>query len=106
MRKINSIIKKLALACLMLFAGSTVFAQGQIDLNPNTRGTKISESSFVGFNSTFSFDKIEGVNVETEKGEFSAITMGKTVNAAEIGAPSLPVARELVAVPLTSSLYF
>lgn len=99
MKKINSLIKKLALACLVLFAGTTVFAQGQIDLAPNSKGVKISESSFKGFHSTFSFNKIEGVAMETEKGEFSAIKMDKTVMGGELGAPSLPIARELVAVP-------
>ncbi|MBQ8760528.1 MAG: T9SS type A sorting domain-containing protein [Bacteroidales bacterium] len=99
MKKINSLIKKLALASLLLFAGATVFAQGQIELTPNSRGVQISESSFEGFQSTFSFDKIEGTAMKTEKGEFSVITMGKTINAGELGAPSLPIARELIAVP-------
>ena len=98
MKKINSIVKRLALASLMLFAGTAMFAQ-TINLNPNSKGVQIQESTFNGFESTFSFDKIESVKKTTEVGDFSAISIAKTVNGGEVGAPSLPIARELVAVP-------
>ncbi len=98
MRKLNSIIKRLALAGLMLFAGASMFAQN-IELAPSSRGIKISESSFRGFNSTFSFSSIESELVKTESGNFSVLKMDKTINGGELGGPALPIARELVAVP-------
>ena len=98
MKKINSIIKRLALASLMLFAGTSMFAQN-IELAPSSRGIKISESSFKGFNSTFSFTNIESELIKTESGDFSVLKMDKTINGGELGGPALPIARELVAVP-------
>ena len=99
MKKINSIIKKLALACLVMFAGTQMYAQERIELNPSSRGVQIKESTFNGFQSTFSVSAIESNNVKTEAGNFSKITINKTVLGGEEGGPSLPIARELVAVP-------
>ena len=79
MKKINSIIKKLALACLVMFAGTQMYAQERIELNPSSRGVQIKESTFNGFQSTFSFSAIESNNVKTEAGNFSKITINKTV---------------------------
>ncbi len=95
----KSIFKKMALACFMLLFGTQVFAQGRIELNPSSKGVRISESGFKGFNSTFSFNAVESENVKTEAGDFSRITIAKTVLGGELGGPSLPIARELVAVP-------
>ena len=61
MKKINSIIKKLALACLVMFAGMSMNAQNRIELNAGAKGIKIEESSFKGFQSTFSFNAIESI---------------------------------------------
>ena len=75
-----------------------MFAQN-IELAPSSRGIKISESSFKGFNSTFSFSNIESELIKTESGDFSVLKMDKTINGGELGGPALPIARELVAVP-------
>ena len=99
MKKINSIIKKLALACLVMFAGTQMYAQERIELNPSSKGVQLQESTFKGFQSTFSFNAIESNTVKTEAGDFSVITIDKTVLGGEVGGPSLPIARELVAVP-------
>lgn len=97
MRK--SILKKMALACLALFFGTQVFAQGRIELNPSSRGVRISESDFKGFDSTFSFSSIESTATKAESEDFSIISIARTVNHGELGAPALPIARELIAVP-------
>ena len=65
----KSIFRKIALACMVLLFGTQVFAQGRIELNPSSKGVQISESSFSGFNSTFSFSSLESNNVMTEAGE-------------------------------------
>lgn len=95
----KSIFRKIALACMVLFFGTQVFAQGRIELNPSSKGVQISESDFNGFRSTFSFNSIESNAVKTEAGDFSVISIAKTVNGGELGGPALPIARELVAVP-------
>ena len=99
MKKINSILKRLALVCLVMFAGVQMYAQERVELKSNTNGVQIKESSLNGFKSTFSFNSIESNTVETEAGDFSVITIDRTVLGGELGAPSLPIARELVAVP-------
>ena len=98
MKKLNILVKRLALAGLMLFAGTSMFAQN-IELAPSSKGIQISESTFKGFNSTFSFSNIESELMKTESGDFSVLKMDKTINGGELGAPALPIARELVAVP-------
>lgn len=95
----NSFIKRMALVCIMLFAGIQLFAQGRIELNPNSRGEKMSESSLQGFRSTFSFSSIESKLVRTEAGEFSAISIPNTISVGEVGAPAVPAVRKLVGVP-------
>ena len=95
----KSIFRKIALACMVLLFGTQVFAQGRIELNPSSKGVQISESDFNGFRSTFSFNSIESNAVKTEAGDFSVISIAKTVNGGELGGPALPIARELVAVP-------
>ena len=99
MKKINSILKRLALVCLVMFAGVQMYAQERVELKSNANGVQIKESSLNGFKSTFSFNSIESNTVETEAGDFSVITIDRTVLGGELGAPSLPIARELVAVP-------
>lgn len=98
MKKLNKLIRRLVLASLVLFAGTTMFAQN-IELNPSSKGTKISESTFKGFSSTFSFNNIESSTMKTEAGDFSTLSIANTVNGGDLGAPALPIARELVAVP-------
>lgn len=75
-----------------------MFAQN-IDLNPSSKGVQIQESTFSGFESTFSFGSIETAKVTTDAGDFSTLSIAKTINGGEVGGPSLPMARELVAVP-------
>lgn len=95
----KSILKKMALACFAVLFGTQVFAQGRIELNPSSRGVQISESDFKGFNSTFSFSSIESAAMRGESEDFSIISIESTVNHGELGAPALPIARELIAVP-------
>mgnify|MGYP002855021099 CR=1 FL=1 len=93
-------LKKLAMALVVIMFGFQAFAQGHIDLG--SRGNKTPEAQHVtmsGFSASFSYESIESVNVNTEKGVFSVITMGNSVPAGEIGEPQVPVTRELIAVP-------
>lgn len=92
-------MKKLHTLFLLLLISNIIAAQGRIDLKNTHRSIDIQESSFETLKSTFSFNAIESKLVETEVGTFSAITIDKTISGGNYGAPSLPIARELVAVP-------
>ena len=93
-------LRKLAMALVVIMFGFQAFAQGRIDLAP--KGVKAPEAqnvSMSGFTATFSFNSIESELVSTERGDFSVISMGKSVPAGNIGEPQVLVNRELIAVP-------
>ena len=93
-------LRKLAMALVVIMFGFQAFAQGRIDLAP--KGTRTQGAQHVtmsGFDATFSYNSIESELVSTERGNFSIITMGKSVPAGNIGDPQILVNRELIAVP-------
>ena len=93
-------LRKLAMALVVIMFGFQVFAQGRIDLAPKgTRAQGAQNVTMSGFSATFSFNSIESVNVNTEKGDFSIIAMDKSVPGGNVGDPQVPVNRELIAVP-------
>lgn len=92
-------MKKLLLLFSLLLISNVIMAQGRIDLATEHRGVNIQESTFKEIKSTFSFKSIESESMETESGLFSAISIDNTISGGNYGAPSLPIARELVAVP-------
>ena len=82
----------------MLFS-TQVMAQGRIDLNGAKSAQSCATVSDNGFSASFSFGSIEAVEVSTEKGVFSNITMDGTYPAGNIGDPTLPAVNKLIAVP-------
>ena len=93
-------LRKLAMALVVIMFGFQAFAHGRIDLAP--KGTRTQGAQHVtmsGFDATFSYNSIESELVSTERGNFSIITMGKSVPAGNIGDPQILVNRELIAVP-------
>ena len=93
-------LRKLAMALVVIMLGFQAFAQGRIDLKPVGRSSQGAENvTMSGFTATFSYSSIESQFVTTEKGDFSIISMGKSVPAGNIGEPQVLVNRELIAVP-------
>ena len=92
-------MKKLKVLFFLLLINNIIGAQTRIELATEYRGTDIQETTFKELKSTFSFNAIESELVETEVGTFSVVSMDKTISGGNYGAPSLPIARELVAVP-------
>lgn len=82
----------------MLF-GTQAMAQGRIELNAAKTTQDCKNVKLDGFSATFSYSSIESQKMNTEKGVFSAITMGNSVAAGNIGDPQIPVTRQLIAVP-------
>ena len=96
----NSIFQKVMILCLAMIMNVSLFAQARIELNSNYRGTtQLLESSLNGFETTISYNAIETELVETELGNFSRLILTDAVACGEIGAPSLPITKKLIAVP-------
>ena len=87
-----------ALLVGMLF-GVQAMAQGRIDLKAAKTTQECKNVTLDGFSATFSYSSIESQKMNTERGVFSIITMGKSVAGGNIGEPQVPVVRELIAVP-------
>ena len=83
----------------MLFS-TQVMAQGRIDLNAAKSAQECLNTTDEGFTATFSFSNIDAVEVATERGVFSNITMDGTYPAGNIGTPTLPAANKLIALPI------
>lgn len=94
-----TIFQKVIVMCVMMLATVQLNAQSRIELKSGFRGTQISESSMKSLETTFSYSAIEVENVDTEVGAFSRLVMSDAISNGEIGAPSLPVTRKLIAVP-------
>ena len=95
-----SIFQKVMVLSMAMLLNVSLFAQGRIELKSNTRGVaQLSESSLNGLETTFSYNAIETELVDTEFGNFSRIILSDAVASGEIGAPSLPVTKKLIAVP-------
>ena len=89
----------LALLFAGLLFGAQSMAQGRIELNVAKSTRDCKNVSFDGFSASFSYSSIESQKMNTEKGVFSAISMGNSIAAGNIGDPQVPVTRELIAVP-------
>ena len=94
-----SIFQKLVILCMLAMVNFNLNAQGRIELGSNLRGSQLSESSMKGFETTFSYGVLETELVKTEVGVFSKLVLSDAVACGEIGTPSLPVTKKLIAVP-------
>ena len=84
-----------ALALLLCF---NVVGQQSITLRSVDKAECVS-SDFQLLRASFSFSNIEAENVETERGQFSWLSMPNTVIGGNEGDPQIPVVNELIAVP-------
>ena len=94
-------VSLLTLAVLLIgtLFSTQVMAQGRIDLKAAKTTQECKNVKMDGFSASFSYSSIESQKMNTERGVFSAITMGNSVAAGNIGEPQVPVTRELIAVP-------
>ena len=87
----------IALATLLLFANETI----EFGQNPNTEATSISNS---GFTANFAFENIKSVDVSTERGIFSNLSIEGYSYTTKIGEPKLPAIRKIIEVPYGASV--
>ena len=84
-----------ALALMLCF---NVEGQQSITLRSVDKAECVS-SDFQLLRASFSFSNIEAENMETERGQFSWLSMPNTVIGGNEGDPQIPVVNELIAVP-------
>ncbi len=97
MKKV-SLLFDLFLLAGMLF-GISAQAQNTIELSAAKSAQGCTDVTNDGFRAHFSFGSLNAVEVTTEKGVFSELTMDGTIPAGNIGDPSLPVVHQLIAIP-------
>ena len=94
----RSKIKSL-LIVLFLMLGLNAMAQQTIQLHPS--GTaKCEKSDMSSLRASFSFTALDAQDYTCSEGEFSVLSMAKTVNGGDEGDPQIPVINELIAVPV------
>ena len=91
-------MKKHFLFALALLLCLNVMGQRSITLRSADKAECVS-SDYQQLRASFSFSTIEAENMETERGQFSWLTMPNTVIGGNEGDPQIPVVNELIAVP-------
>jgi len=94
----TSKMKKHFLFGLALLLCLNVMGQQSITLRSADKAECVS-SDYQQLRASFSFSTIEAENMETERGQFSWLTMPNTVIGGNEGDPQIPVVNELIAVP-------
>ncbi|MCR5014086.1 MAG: hypothetical protein K6A28_04850, partial [Bacteroidales bacterium] len=89
-----------ALLLVSMFAQTRLMAQGHIDLGAAKSAQNCTTITDDGFSANFSFNSIDAIEVNSEKGVFSTFEMDNTYPSGMVGDPCLPVANKLFAVPI------
>ena len=84
---------------LLLLGISSLSAQNNKITLRSTDNAECIQNDFHSMKANFSFSSIESVDVETEKGTFSEISIPNTYPSANLGEPALPTIHELLAIP-------
>ena len=92
------IMRKFFLVAMMLMLGVSVMAQQRIQLRSADRA-ECTKSDMRSLKASFSFSTIEAEDVDTQRGQFSWLSMPNTVIGGNEGDPQIPVVNELIAVP-------
>ena len=91
-------MKKHFLFALALLLCLNVMGQQSITLRSANKAECVS-SDYQQLRASFSFSTIEAENVDTERGQFSWLSLPNTVIGGNEGDPQIPVVNELIAVP-------
>jgi uncharacterized repeat protein (TIGR02543 family) len=91
-------MKKFFLIAMTLILCVGVMAQQRIQLRSVDKA-ECERSDMRGLKASFSFSTIEAENVDTQRGQFSWLSMPNTVLGGNEGDPQIPVVNELIAVP-------
>ena len=91
-------MKKHFLFALALLLCLNVMGQQSITLRSANKAECVS-SDYQQLRASFSFSTIEAENVDTERGQFSWLSLPNTVIGGNEGDPQIPVVNQLIAVP-------
>ena len=91
-------MRKYLFFALALMFSFSVMGQQTISLRSVDRAECVS-SDYQQLRASFSFSTIEAENMETQRGQFSWLSMANTVMGGNEGDPQIPVVNELIAVP-------
>ena len=91
-------MKKLFFMAMAMILSVSVMAQQKIQLRSADRAECV-KSDMTSLRASFSFSTIEAEDVETQRGQFSWLSMPNTVIGGNEGDPQIPVVNELIAVP-------
>jgi gingipain K len=91
-------MKKTFLSLLLLAFGVNAMAQQAIQLRSADKAECV-KSDMRSLKASFSFSTIEAESMNTQKGEFSLLSLPNTVIGGNEGDPQIPVVNELIAVP-------
>ena len=92
-------MKKVVFILLSMMLTISVMAQQTIQLRSADRA-ECTKSDMTSLLASFSFSTIEAENVDTQRGQFSWLSMPNTVLGGNEGDPQIPVVNELIAVPV------
>ena len=92
-------MKKVLLSMLLIAFGISAMAQQRIQLRSTDRAECV-KSDMTSLQASFSFSTIEAENVDTQRGQFSSLSMPNTVFGGNEGDPQIPVVSEVIAVPV------
>ena len=79
--------------------GITAMAQQRIQLRSTDRAECV-KSDIRSLQASFSFSTIEAEKVDTQRGQFSSLSMPNTVLGGNEGDPQIPVVSQVIAVPV------
>ena len=91
-------MKKVVFILVSMMLTLSVVAQQRIQLRSADRA-ECTKSDMTSLQASFSFSTIEAENVDTQRGQFSWLSMPNTVIGGNEGDPQIPVVNELIAVP-------
>ena len=92
-------MKKIFLIAMTMMLSISVMAQQRIQLRSADRA-ECTRSDMTSLQASFSFSTIEAEDVDTQRGQFSWLSMPNTVLGGNEGDPQIPVVNELIAVPI------
>ena len=96
--KNNNTMKKVLFSIFLLVFGLSAMAQQSIQLRSVDKAECL-RSDMTSLQASFSFSTIEAENVNTQRGQFSGLSMPNTVIGGNEGDPQIPVVNQLIAVP-------
>ncbi len=93
-----------SIVALICFASLPAYGASSIDLAAQEDAVQVLSSSDNGLSVMYGFSRIEGFDVQTERGLFSHISIPNLSYSTRLGEPKLPVSYQIISVPLDAEI--